>query len=220
MSFQRLFPVSHRRWTEGEKEIVRKHYQKFGAKRLSETFLPNRSPEAIRHIAWRLGLTGKICRAWSDEELRVLKEYYPKIGLKIMKFLDRSRGVIKNKARELGLSKERQKVKFYINQNLSESEWAYIAGILDGEGTINLQRGTPYIAIHNTSLELMKWLTKKLGIPMTYMKNRWRPKAHKPCYTFRFGGVKRVIAFLEKVMPYLIVKRKRAEEVYKFCEGK
>jgi len=216
MSHQRLY----QRWTEDEVEIIKKYYQKFGAKKLSETLLPNRSPSAICHIAWRLGLTGKLCRRWTDEELKILKEYYPKMGLKVMKLLNRSRGVIKNKARELGLSKERQRVKFSINQNLSESEWAYIAGILDGEGEISIQGNSPYIKIHNTNSELMDWLTRKLGISKTYVKNRQRKKSHKICYSFIFSGVKRVTTFLEKVMPYLIVKRKKAEEVYKFCKGK
>ena len=44
-----------------------------------------------------------------------------------------------------------------------EPDLSYIAGIVDGEGSIRFHRERPFIAIYNTDTRLMDWLQKKLG---------------------------------------------------------
>ena len=50
--------------------------------------------------------------------------------------------------------------------NMNETEKAYIAGIIDGEGSIMLQRfhakeyPSPCVSIASTTLELLKWIKK------------------------------------------------------------
>jgi hypothetical protein len=44
---------------------------------------------------------------------------------------------------------------------MNATDWAYLAGIIDGEGTIAfMKRGNnffPAVSIANTSMELMRW---------------------------------------------------------------
>ena len=52
---------------------------------------------------------------------------------------------------------------------MTETEKAYIAGIIDGEGSIMLQKihsnehPSPCISIASTTLELLKWIKETIG---------------------------------------------------------
>lgn len=102
---------------------------------------------------------------------------------------------------------------------------AYFAGILDGEGSILL---TPYVRnsqrnfyaevlVTNTSEELMSWL-EIVFEGRAYIPNLNLDIGHKPCWRWTLRGMK-VIDLLEMVLPYLIIKRERAELVLEFYSG-
>jgi hypothetical protein len=52
---------------------------------------------------------------------------------------------------------------------LVEVEKAYLAGIVDGEGTVTLMKHhqnetpTPYVSVANNSLKLLEWIKARVG---------------------------------------------------------
>lgn len=101
------------------------------------------------------------------------------------------------------------------------TEAAYVAGIIDGEGSLTLvhrkrneMRGwesiEPHVRISNTNLELMKHLSVLLGARP--YASHGRPKSHwKPQYTIGISAFAEIEALLERIIPYLVIKRRRAE---------
>ena len=102
--------------------------------------------------------------------------------------------------------------------NLSSNEWAYIAGIVDGEGSIAIvasksKKGTGlpshYLRLYvgNTSENLIQYLHNRLGgYKGIYVDN----SSPHPIYKYYLTGenAKRVLL---KMKPYLIIKREQAD---------
>ena len=92
--------------------------------------------------------------------------------------------------------------------NLSETEKAYIAGIIDGEGCVGVHKGkgnslVPRVQIANTQMNLLTWLLERIGTGYI----------HRTEYTSNYYDVK---PLLEATLPYLIIKKKQAELVLEF----
>ena len=111
---------------------------------------------------------------------------------------------------------------------LSETEKAYIAGIIDGEGCICLvkakrgqrKRGpSPYVfyAIHlrvaNTRHELIAWLLDRIGGKM-YVLQKTRGN-RKLALQWHTQG-RQAKDLLAQVEPYLVIKRAQAEVARRF----
>lgn len=101
---------------------------------------------------------------------------------------------------------------------MTETEKAYIAGIIDGEGSIMLQRfrcnqyPSPCVSIASTTLELLLWLQETIGYGQIKSIKNYNIEKHKNSYVFILK-YNNAIRLLEDVYPYLIIdtKRKRAE---------
>lgn len=101
---------------------------------------------------------------------------------------------------------------------MTEIEKAYIAGIIDGEGSIMLQRfhtnqyPAPCVSIASTTIELLTWLKDTIGYGVIIKKKNYNPEKHKLSYSFVIKQ-NNAIKLLEDIYPYLIIesKRKRAE---------
>lgn len=99
-----------------------------------------------------------------------------------------------------------------------ETEKAYIAGIIDGEGSIMLQRfhsnefPAPCVSIASTSLELLEWIKKTVEKGAIISKKNYNPEVHKDCYSYVLRR-NDAIYLIKEIYPYLIIdsKRKRAE---------
>ncbi|WP_144553964.1 LAGLIDADG family homing endonuclease [Bacillus sp. X1(2014)] len=93
-------------------------------------------------------------------------------------------------------------------------EAAYIAGIIDGEGTITLTRmhekehRRPCITIASTDKELLVYLQKLTEGTINNKKN-YNPERHKDSYTLSIKKKETVLALLNHVTPYLRVDKKR-----------
>lgn len=108
---------------------------------------------------------------------------------------------------------------------------AFLAGLIEGEGTITIQTSNkrkngkhnllPIVQIANSNVELIEFTVKTLqetGIsPFVYWKQR-TGKSLAPSATVQISGYKRVVAFLRLITPYLISKRRQAEVVLAMCE--
>lgn len=103
----------------------------------------------------------------------------------------------------------------------SSTDLAYIAGILDGEGTIDIRpsftthKGKKYgpyyivrLTISNCDMNLMNYLMEKVGGKF-YTQRRDNPN-HKDVYKWQIFG-KNAIYLLEHLIGYMIIKRQHAE---------
>ncbi len=103
---------------------------------------------------------------------------------------------------------------------MTDIEKAYIAGIIDGEGSIMLQRfhtnqyPAPCVSIASTTIELLTWLKDTIGYGVIIKKKNYNPEKHKLSYSFVIKQ-NNAIKLLEDIYPYLIIdsKRKRAEMI-------
>lgn len=92
---------------------------------------------------------------------------------------------------------------------LSDTEAAYLAGIVDGEGNISF-RGTASVRLHvgNTSEPLIAWLESRVGgrsycaAPIPNRLTVWR---------WAIGNRVDVLAVLQRIEPFMIVKRDQAQ---------
>jgi len=97
---------------------------------------------------------------------------------------------------------------------LDEVEKAYVAGIVDGEGTVTLMQHhknetpTPCVSVANNNLELLKWLRLRFG--GTIVSKKKRLPYHNDSYAWSVRQ-DRAIRFLDGIKQYLIVKRSQAD---------
>ncbi len=98
---------------------------------------------------------------------------------------------------------------------MNNTEKAYVAGIIDGEGTITLTRRRknetpcPHISVANTNLEMLEWLRSKLG-GIICSKKKYQPH-HKQSYTWTIKLAGKCLQLLSDIRPYLIIKRQHAD---------
>ena len=97
------------KWSECELEILKKNYPSMGGN--VQELLPGRTETACRVMAQRLELTTahrkpSIGKRWTDEEIEILKEIYPKAGTAgVQKLLPhRSPAACETMANKLGVS--------------------------------------------------------------------------------------------------------------------
>ncbi len=95
---------------------------------------------------------------------------------------------------------------------LSISDRAYLAGIIDGEGTICATRTISAVRSHkwrvsvaNTSRVLIEWL-RSIGGTVVERKPHGPIKTNKPVFEWQVQDEEGVIAICEAVIPYLRTK--------------
>ena len=104
-------------------------------------------------------------------------------------------------------------------QRVSETELAYLAGILDGEGTFTVYKTTAaysaLIAVASTSRELIDWLVVRFGgsisetpAPAGNRSASWQWQLREKAY---------IVALLPTVIPFLLIKRLHAQLFLKYC---
>jgi hypothetical protein len=112
--------------------------------------------------------------------------------------------------------------------DLSECEKAYIAGIMDGEGSITFYRSkaartrgrylTPFVRISTTDDLLVPWLFHKIGFgAKRYRANPNGPIHWKPVWHIQWS-TSQAVELLKAIEPYLIIKRERAQLVIEIWE--
>lgn len=108
---------------------------------------------------------------------------------------------------------------------LTETEKAYLAGIVDGEGAVTIvelrSRGPGYehyvgsLEITNTNLRLIDWVKVRIGhlIENITIDRRRTVKGQKPVYRLCFRN-QRAEEVLRVIYPYLVIKARQAELVF------
>jgi len=97
-----------------------------------------------------------------------------------------------------------------------KEELAYIAGLIDGEGTIRVSnRGSVGLRISNNNLEVLQWVNEQTGNRKNKIYSDKRPVRVKTCYSLQWSG-RKALFILREVLPYLRIKKERAELVLAF----
>ncbi|CNI02623.1 Uncharacterised protein [Yersinia kristensenii] len=109
-------------WTEEEKAVLRTHYADGAGIAYVQTQLPGRAKHSITEKARDMGITS--ARNWHPDEVRILTQFYPKMGTKVVQKLPRrSVESIKIKASQLGLKYTKLKVRETPVQRWTDDEW-------------------------------------------------------------------------------------------------
>jgi hypothetical protein len=103
----------------------------------------------------------------------------------------------------------------------AETELAYLAGLLDGEGTISVYcsdckvKGFTYsrirmmVKVYNSDLVMLNWIKNKFG-GLIYEVGKDRPTNWKRGFAWQIGH-KQAAQILRLCLPFLITKRRQAE---------
>lgn len=109
-------------------------------------------------------------------------------------------------------------------KHLSPTEAAYIAGIVDGEGTIHFAKTGRYIrvTVANTDFGLLAWLTSTCG--GTVQRNHAPAlktngiEYRKLCGTWVVGSWQSVRELLTQIAPFMLVKKEKAERALELIQ--
>lgn len=105
--------------------------------------------------------------------------------------------------------------------SIEETFWAWLAGLIDGEGYINLHKTknprckTGYawkslVVITNNHKPVLEFIQQKIETGALYTRPyKKREKEYNPTYDLRFYG-NTIRVLIPKLLPYLQVKRERA----------
>ncbi len=116
------------------------------------------------------------------------------------------------------------------NDNLPEWARGWLAGLIDGEGTLTVKRRRrvdgsvkyePIIVINNTSRELLAKIREVCGCG-TIVKHSERYTLMHPnwnvVWRLEIKGSFNVVTILKQIYPFLIAKKRHAEILMKICE--
>lgn len=100
----------------------------------------------------------------------------------------------------------------------TETELAYLAGIIDGEGTFHIgfssNRWTSRVYVVNTDQNLIKWIQNKFG-GLIYSRDSLKNPTWKTKHEWLLEKTK-ILPMVELILPYLICKKAQAELMIKF----
>lgn len=107
-------------WSDAEMDIIRQHYGSGVGAEFLQALLPGRSVPAIFSMAEKMGVLSG--RFWREEELAILRMYYPEEGTLVTARLPGRNGIaVRVMARRLGLKKSAVSTSGF--RPWSEEEW-------------------------------------------------------------------------------------------------
>ena len=110
--------------------------------------------------------------------------------------------------------------------NLTKDQLGYIAGVIDGEGSISIiKASTKYnfsyqlrLIVTNTDYRMMKWLKDTIGYGSIYERKRGQFKPHwSNVYTYAITATK-AKNLLVLIYPYLVIKKEQADIAIEFTK--
>ena len=167
-------------------------------------------------------------KVYTQTELKTLSRLYGKMTLlEVAKKMGRTHSSIFWQIHCLGLTKTYRQTTPMKKMNLPHCDLAYIAGLVDGEGTITIrntcgswrakQKWMASISVANTNSELMDWLNGKLGGPSARVETIPHKGNRVVSYQFKMLGLG-FLPLYKKLLPYLIIKRERAKLAIQWME--
>lgn len=111
----------------------------------------------------------------------------------------------------------------FFGRILSEHEIGYLAGVMDGEGTIHISRPISrtkdcksciyqtYIAVTNTEINLLEWLQERVGGIIRSIPTDKKSKIiRKPIWRW-YCPIVRITDFCKLMIPYSVIKKRQFE---------
>lgn len=163
--------------------------------------------------------------AWTDDMEGTLQRLYPvatwanlQAALPMV-----TRTAIYQRALKLGLSRWNQgnaPLGTILSGNATDADIGWLAGILDGEGTIQLSRhirkgmGTTYLTPNLTVVNTSDVMLRKVHLLM----GGHYGAARDTLWSVRLAGVERTSRFLTILLPHLTCKAPRAELLIRYAE--
>ena len=102
---------------------------------------------------------------------------------------------------------------------------AYLAGIIDGEGTIGIKKHDegwvkfqPYISFVCSNRKVVEMIADFIDGNLYCNPSDFQNRQKKICYRTSICGTIKPIKPLEKLLPYLVIKKEQAELALKFCK--
>ena len=115
--------------------------------------------------------------------------------------------------------------KFKNTVEPTKNDFAYLAGFIDAECSLNIQKYKPkdrpnyvykiLLQCNNTKAPVFKWLLQRFGGHIHFIDRRNHGKARKNQLTWRLSG-KALSKILPKILPFLRHKKPVCEELMKF----
>lgn len=99
---------------------------------------------------------------------------------------------------------------------MTETEKAYLAGIIDGEGTITLtkqhknQTPSPQVSISNNNLGLLEYIKNITNCGIICAKKKYKPH-HQQSWHWQTRSVTDSLFILKEVQSFLLVKKTQAD---------
>lgn len=148
-------------------------------------------------------------RKWSDEDLELLRQAYSSWPPDLSLLPHWEKAHVHNKAYKLGISGARLVGPLF--EHVSDLEWAYFAGLIDGEGTIRVyDQRRAWVLVGSTHRGVIDWVLEKFpggGINEYPLRARC-----KPFWQLRWTRRAVMAEIIRGVWPYLIIKRDDARE--------
>ena len=169
-------------------------------------------------MPWPKGKPTEHLREWTKEQEDFVRENYDGNGSKLAEVLPFSSAAIRNKAKRLGVVNHSHFHNFSETKlpELRPEELGYIAGFLDGEGSIfyNDRKQSAHqwkMNFCNTHKETIYWIHRKLGIGKI---REYQPRLGQSRVVYLLDIIRQgdVLALLSMLYPYLHIKTQRAYE--------
>jgi hypothetical protein len=118
----------------------------------------------------------------------------------------------------------------YKDNQREATTLAYIAGLIDGEGSIRMVKSydkaewspkyTPHISFTNTNRESVELVSEFIGNDniFTHDSGKYGYKGRKICFRVQKSGKEAVANILRKLLPYLLIKKRNAELLIEYAE--
>ncbi len=161
---------------------------------------------------------------FSEDELTVLHEQFGPFGAaRTAAILNRSPASVTAKARKLGLTRSWGEKLVLHDHGLTIEQVAYLAGFIDGDGSVSLQRWSgkknrrPAIRLCNTSDAFLAWCQRYLDLPNTYCDSRtigsgFSAGTSRVIFVYSIVGMSHLPLY-RALLPHLVIKRPQMEMV-------
>jgi hypothetical protein len=159
------------------------------------------------------------CRLTDAQKVKIVQMYLSGATTKeVGSLFQVTDGTVNNILSRRGIARRAHGVRGIKVRQLSETDKAYVAGIVDGEGGIEVRYGltrdpSGRVTIWNTYKPLIDWLTETIGMGTVTSRIRSNAKVQgtKPCYLWEISSRQNVAALLQQLLPYLKIKKEKAE---------
>jgi hypothetical protein len=102
--------------------------------------------------------------------------------------------------------------------NIKDTDLAYMAGYIDGEGCIRWGAHSPRISIQSCNPNPLRFIEKLFPKAQVRLQNR-RTKRGKPVHRLEYSGIN-CIQLLQVILPHLIEKKDQAEKLIQIYQLK